>query len=553
MSHTLSDQEKSLLSSFHDGEATPREAAQARQLLERSPEAESWLQDARAVRNMSVESAMRTPLPPLSGKLTGSAIVKAAGAGGAGGGSFFAVARSPFGLAGAAALLLAGAVWTYGELKNPAPFESGRQTAIAAATPETNHSQVLATAEISPQPDANPVTIPPITARDLAGFALDGALPINTERTRFVGMGSNQAETTAAVREIEEGMRELEPLQARALDSLAELLRSSVIRLQGNGLAVRSDLPDLRLAVIERLRDADLSGTARKELNTARRKAQENRAQVLTSLEVGMKRMETGLLAAGETPYVLIESNETIESPAGDRTGRTVVEMIGTRNRVITLNPQAIRITDPNPSLQVSLATATPRRNRPAATAEAGASGRAAAVSAGTSTGTGTAETSASGSDWQSVAAEPFMQSITINLFSSTGMSVVISDEADTTWQWETLYIRSDIYPLSARINALTERLNQQMNRIANDRTKPPEVRAWEMVRKQNIYTRQLRQLLDSANGSVQQDVPNPIPSDSAKKKADDILKDAAEHDALPDREPLESTCMPWEDCTGVG
>lgn len=552
MSHILSDQEKSLLSAFHDGEATPREAAQARQLLERSPEAKSWLQDARAVRHMSVESAMRTPLPPLSGKLTGSAIVKAAaGAGGAGGGSFFAVARSPLGLAGAAALLLAGAVWTYGELKNPAPFESGRQTEIAAAMPETNHSQVLATADLSPQPDANPVTIPPITARDLAGFALDGALPINAERTRFVGMGSNQAETTAAVREIEEGMRELEPLQVRALDSLAELLRSSVIRLQGNGLAVRSDLPDLRLAVIERLRDADLSGAARKELNTARRKAQENRGEVLTSLEIGMKRMEAGLLAAGETPYVLIESNETIESPAGDRTGRTVVEFIGTRNRVITLNPQAIRITDPNPSLRVSLATATPRRNRPAAAAEAGVSPRT--TSAVTSTGTGTAETSASGSDWQSVAVEPFMQSITINLFSSTGMSVVISDEADTTWQWETLYIRSDIYPLSARINALTERLNQQMNRIANDRTKPPEVRAWEMVRKQNIYTRQLRQLLDSANGSDQEEAPNLSPIDSTKGTADDILKDAAEHDALPDRESLESTCMPWEDCTGVG
>lgn len=551
MSHTLSDQEKSLLSAFHDGEATPREAAQARQLLERSPEATSWLQDARAVRNMSVETAMRTPLPPLSGKLTGSAIVRAA-AGGGGGGGFFAVARSPLGLAGAAALLLAGAVWTYGELKNPAPFESGRQTEIAAV-PEANPPQVLATADLSPQPGANPVMIPPITARDLAGFALDGALPINAERTRFVGMGSNEANVTAAVREIEEGMRKLEPLQARALDSLAELLRSSVIRLQGNGLAVRSDLPDLRLAVIERLRQSPLSGTARTELNTARRKAQENRTKVLSSLEAEMKRMEAGLLAAGETPYVFIESSRTVENPAGDRSERTVTEMIGPRNRVIALNPQAIRITDPNPSLKVSLATAPPRRNRAAAAPDAGDSRRTAALSAAASSDARTAETSASGSDWQLVATEPFMQSITINLFSNTGMSVVISDEADTTWQWETLYVRSDIYPLSARINALTERLNRQMTRIANDRTKPPEVRAWEMVRKQNIYTRQLQQLLDSANGSARPQVPNPLPSDSTKEKADDILKDAAEHDAAPDKEPLESTCMPWEDCTGVG
>lgn len=540
MSYTLSEQEKSLLSAFHDGEATATEAAQARQLLERLPEARAWLRDARSVGRMSVEATMRVPLPALSGKLTGTAIVTAATKQGAlSGGGFFAAARSPLGLAGAAAVLIAGAIWTFQELKNP--VESHSNTELRVPSPETTSAIAdAAMTDAFPQPDENALMVPPITARDLVGFALEGTLPINAERTQFVGMESGTAQEPTLAQEIEGGMETLKPLQVRALDSLGKLVRSSMVRLQGRGWAVRSDLPDLRLAVIDQLQKARLSGTARKGLTAACREAQENRTQLLGRLESEISGMEARLLAAGEAPYVLIETNATVENPTGSRNNVAVLKMIGERNRIITLNPQAIRISEPNPSL--AFAAEPTRKERPAPAQQK-------AISPGTERDKPSAVSVDTGWEW--IAAEPFMQSVTINIFSNEGVSVIISDEVDTTWQSPTLYIRNDIYFLGTRIDTLTDKLNEQISRIVNDRSKSPEVRAWEIMKERREYREQLEELLDSAN-RVKKDSPQFFPNDSLKKR-NDPLEEAAEHDGFREERPLESTCMPWEDCTGVG
>lgn len=539
MSYTLSEQDKSLLSAFHDGETTASEAAEARHLLERSPEARAWLRDARSVRTMSVEASHRTPLPSTSAKLTGPVIAAAAQKGIVSGGGFFAAARSPLGLAGATAVvLIAGAAFMLQQLKDD-PARGTHDDLIGAVAGAGPHATGGPAAV--PVLDSDPLAVPPITAGDLAGFALDGVLPINSERTQFVCMEHMNDPATTTIREIEGRFGTLGGEHVRALDSLAELLRGAVVRLQGNAYAVRSDLPELRMAIIGELEEARLTDGARKRLNAAREEARQNGERLRTSLQDEIRAMEATLLRAGEKPYVLIESNRTVERPTGDGKEVSVLTMVGPRSRMISLNSHGLTIAEPNPSLALAYASTTPSRknNRVSAGTGAPVSER-------------TAETTARGeaSDWRAMAVEPFMQSVTINLIAGSGMTIVVSDDSDTTFWSSTLFLGDDIYRIGSKIDDWTQLMNLRIGRIAIDRSEPAKVRAWRILNVRNQYRDQLINLLDSLE---EPKAPSTPPDADSSKQ--DLLEEAAEADneANPEKAPLESTCLPWEDCTGLG
>ena len=107
MSYILTENEKVLLSAYHDGELSGSEFADAEKLLQNSAEARRWLRDAGTVGKLSRTSVVRPGAALRSSKLTGQAIASVASRRG-GLGTFSNMVHSPWSAVGAVGLLLAG-------------------------------------------------------------------------------------------------------------------------------------------------------------------------------------------------------------------------------------------------------------------------------------------------------------------------------------------------------------------------------------------------------------------------------------------------------------
>ncbi len=541
MRYTLTEQDIALLSAYHDGEVTAVERAEVQRLLERTPDAQKWLRDAKSVQTLSVGAITAATMGiSSSSKLSGHSIVTAAAKKGPGG--FFSAVQSPLGMAGVAAVLVAGAILAFN------PFQSSssisEQDAGASVTEERLQDQAAPTVSAIPASylatlDTSALMVPPITVHDLVHFALQGVIPINDERTQFVGMGSDLESDVepSLARSIESHLGSLDKSGIKSLDSLAELLRSSVVKVQEHSCAASSDIPDIRLSVIQKLEEtSSLPKTARRSLAVAKNNAQQEDRKLTSALENEMEKMKDALIKGGNKPYVLIETETRVENPTGDRKQATVLEIIGSRTQVIALNPESIRITNPNlniaPPKQIAQVTSRNKVNR---------SGSAASEDASPPT-----EPQSGTSSWEIYASQPFMQLVTINLISNSSIQVVVCNEIDTTWESPT-FQQEVIYAIGPQIDSLTDILNMRINNIAKDRSQSPEERARKILDEQEKYERRLQEMIDRINregenkGAESQYVP---------KNDSELMQSTPKQDST-NEVSVRSDCFLLQDCTG--
>lgn len=543
MRHTLTDQEIALLSAYHDGEVTAAESAEAQHLLERSGEARAWLRDAKSVHTLSVGAFSATAIGiSSSAKLSGSSIVAAASRRGPGG--FFSAVQSPLGMVGVAAVLVAGAIFAimpFGE--NPDEAVSDIVAEAAPAVAQTPSVPVAFMASL----DTSALIVPPVTASDLVNFALDGVIPINEDRTQFVEMESGANVEPSVTRSIEKGLFSLDKSGIKSLDSLAELLRSSVLKVEKD-VCVRSDIPEIRLSVIDKLEETSLPKTARQHLVTARKKASQEHQQISTSLEREMAKMKDALINGENTPYVLIKSEERVESFAGDSDRTSVLEMIGPRSQVIAINAGRIRLSTPNPTIAPP---AQPASRIAARVSNNDRNMGTGPVDAEEARPTSTPEEkTVEVSRWETYVTMPFMQSVTINLISNSSLQVIVSDEVDTTWE-SPAFQRKVIYVIGPQIDSLTDALNTKVERIVKDRMQTPEERARRILKEQENYERQLQKLIDRINLTAPA-APEEAKDSTEQNNDEKLMKIESVQDSTNDVS-IQSDCLPLHDCTGLG
>ena len=535
MRYILTEQEIALLSAYHDGEVTAAETAEVQRLLERTPEAQAWLRDAKSVHTLSAGAITATTIGiSSSSKLSGSAIVAAASKKGSGG--FFSAMQSPLSMAGVAAVLVAGAIVAFN------PFQGNSNSAEQDAAIPVAEEPVQTAPTVSAIPvsylatlDTSDLMVPPITAHDLVNFALEGVIPINDERTQFVGMGSDSKSDTepSLARSIESRLGSLDKSGIKTLDSLAELLRSSVVKVQENSCAASSDIADIRLSVIQKLEETSLPRTVRRSLAVAKNNAEQEGRELSSALENEMEKMKDALLKGGNKPYVLIQTETRVENPTGDREQLMVLEIIGSRTQVIALNPESIRITNPNLNI-------APRRQ--IAHVAKTSTEIAKSIKPVPEVTKLTSETNS----WEVYAKQPFMQLVTINLISNSSIRVVVCDEIDTTWESPT-FQQDVIYAIGPQIDSLTNILNKRINGIANDRMQSPEERARQILDEQEKYERQLQEMIDRINeGNTKEGAASPMESEDESELMDISPKQDSAKEVS-----VRGNCLPLQDCTG--
>jgi hypothetical protein len=268
MTTRLSDNERALLSAYRDGEASSAETAEAERLLADSAEAREYLAD---LRSLAAFSHVAFPAAPVAGvgasagfggKLTSGAIQSAA----------HSAAHTGLGL-GWGVGLAAAAVTTVAVL-----------SATLGGGSEPRESRPVAASVRSDVPlrplgldvDEDAVIVPAITRQELVDFAMTGQLPIDSARERFLTVaprkGGMEIKVHNAPSAIPAGLDGLNLGSVPGLDSLERAIRTSLLQSEGKGIAVRVDLPSLRLRVLEELQEladgmpASLDG-ARQELD----------------------------------------------------------------------------------------------------------------------------------------------------------------------------------------------------------------------------------------------------------------------------------------------
>ena len=262
MTYKLSQIDRTLLSAYLDGEVSPAERLRAEQLLKGSEEARSYLRDLQAVNYLSgaaiavpAVGAAGTASVGISAKLTGNAIQAAAKRAAVTKASSALGSWGIVGLASAAAAVVAGVALS---VNTPATqprttIDRDRADRVAATRKET--IPVAPALDI----DTSNLLVPPMTTSDLYAFALHGTLPIGAKRNCFITLAAQGGDSlqvkvhSKAPEEIAPDIAAIEPREAQTLDSLQRVIRTSVIHYANGGVALRADIPQVRLAAIRTL------------------------------------------------------------------------------------------------------------------------------------------------------------------------------------------------------------------------------------------------------------------------------------------------------------
>lgn len=567
MHHTLTEQEITLLSAYHDGEVTPAERIEVERLLERSSEANAWLRDMNSVHTLSVGAAVVPGSAVLSGKLSGAAIVAASGTSGAGG-AFMHVMRSPLGIAGTAAVLVAGAIVAFNPFGGrEIDSDHVRPSATVASTIDDNAAESRPTTMA-----AEAAVVPPMTPAALVDFALTGALPIDEERTQFLCFDESDAAAhdRHTAREIESGLASLEHSAKRSLDSLSELIAGSVVKLENGGYGVRDDVPELQAAVISRLEGAGLSTKAKSELAAARNRAEQNGRRLGTALDEEMRRMQNELAVGNDEPYVLFDMTGIDEGTPNRTQYRSIFSMLGERTQVVVVDPGSIRMVEPSvrlTSLRPAPAPSAPVE--PAARKKVRRDDDVLGMNTkktladdvnirpkDTEAENGLVQTQENGLTLPTPkATKPFLQRVTITLSAPGDVQLVVSDDIDTTFESQQIQ-PGVLYVIGPEIDEMTGKLNREVEKVINDRSRSSRDRAREIIRLQSEYEQQLLRLIngpfmkrDNSDGQLD---PKPQDADSTKEAHDE--EEAACLPAPADKRVLqkETTCISTGDCSEV-
>lgn len=277
MTYKLSDNERTLLSAYMDGELLPEELREAEQLLARSGDASAYLKELRAVHALSggtlaASCVVDGTSTMLAAKLSGKAIEAAAGRA--------VLAKTTMagtwgvaGVVGTVAAVVAGIVLWAG---SPDPGSSGD---VAGKRPgATVQTMMQPQAQQSIAMDTSSLLVPPMTPSDLLTFAVDGTLPIDTKGGRYITMGPSNGHALSVEmhdktpRNLAEQLPSLDGSALAILDSIQRVVRTSLLQCSNERIALRTDMPSLRLGVIRSLEKAapHLPSQLREQLDRSR-------------------------------------------------------------------------------------------------------------------------------------------------------------------------------------------------------------------------------------------------------------------------------------------
>jgi hypothetical protein len=277
MQQRLPDIERTLLSAYIDGELSASERQDVERLLESSDGARAYLRELRADNIAAGEAFPALPAGIASagamgsGKLTAAAIRSAAMKGTIGNGSLSGI-WSMSGLATAAALVVAG--FNYLSMPAGSPI-----TEPIAPAPQITR---VAPAPVRPLPvldvDTSSFIIPAMTRSELIDFAVQGTLPIDEKRNCFITVTQNSDDALAVsvhpAADVSHAriVDDIVNAGTHRLDSVHQIVRTALIPYAKNSIAVRSDLPMLRLQVLEELAESAerIPPQVRKELERVR-------------------------------------------------------------------------------------------------------------------------------------------------------------------------------------------------------------------------------------------------------------------------------------------
>lgn len=318
MTYKLSDNERTLLSAYMDGELPPKEMREAEQLLARSEDASAYLKELRAVHALSggtlaaacaVDGAAGTMLAE---KLTGKAIEAAAGRA--------VVAKTAAagtwgvaGVVGTVAAVVAGVALFVGSPDPGSPDDTGAKRPEAIV-----QTMVPPAVQQSLDIDTSNLLVPPMTPSDLLTFAVDGTLPIDTKGGRYITMepsGEHALSVEMHAKTPKSMAAELPSLDGTALamlDSIQRVVRTSLLQYSNERIALRADMPSLRLGVIRSLEKAapHLPTQLREKLDRCRTTlmASQSRGNAMSS-QVGAGGVKTSV------PYMVVHMDGIGDRP----------------------------------------------------------------------------------------------------------------------------------------------------------------------------------------------------------------------------------------------
>lgn len=311
MNHRLTENERGLLSAYLDGELNDVDRLGAERLLAESGDARRYLEELRAIEKIS-SSALTVPLSAdamiIATRLTGSSIKTAAGSAALKTGLLGSWGTLGIGgLVTAAAVTVGVMIWPGRQLTTDntpvsrPPYVTGLQ-----ATPVVNL-------------DSSSVIVPPMTAGELVTFAVDGTLPIDAARERFITVASRSADSLAVALHAgtpkENLTRELARLTPSAIpsyDSLMRISRLVVLRSNDGAIAVSPTVPQLRLRILQslaRLESSDVSQACRTRIARAEEELAVIRAkQGVERSRESFEELVAALDGKRESPYILIST-----------------------------------------------------------------------------------------------------------------------------------------------------------------------------------------------------------------------------------------------------
>jgi hypothetical protein len=262
MNQRLTENERVLLSTYLDNELARADLERAESLLASSPEAQSYLQELRAVGTLSTEAlALPAGLAATAAttiKLTGPAIATAAKGMSLAKGSLLS-GWGMTGLVGVAATAVVAVTIVLSGGDDP----SGTSQRVSGSQP--SQAGVASQAEAPPTAlalDSTALIVPEMTPTEMVAFAVEGTLPIDEARKRFITLVTKGRDSLSievhnrppkGMVDIMRDIERLRPAEYRGIDSLARVVRLAVLQGKDGGTVVCRDIGRLRLEVAQLL------------------------------------------------------------------------------------------------------------------------------------------------------------------------------------------------------------------------------------------------------------------------------------------------------------
>jgi len=309
MNQRLTENERGLLSAYLDGELTGVEREQAERLLAGSAQARAYLSELKALDRLSSQ-VLGLSLPAgtvaAASRITASSIKAAAGVSG--------VKTGIIGSWGGFALggLVTAAVVTVGVIVWPGADDD--MSSLRSSRSDVPSVPVRPALNL----DSSSVIVPEMTPVELVAFAVDGTLPIDVARRKFITIASRSADSlavalhsTAPKNDLVRELARLGPSAIPSYDSLIRISRLAVLRSNDGAIAVSPSVPELRRRILEslaRVDPADVSPSMRARFEAAgeRLAVVRSRREQIEEEHVSFEDLCEAIDGKRDAPYVLI-------------------------------------------------------------------------------------------------------------------------------------------------------------------------------------------------------------------------------------------------------